>query len=163
MKPMTVGKLAAGIAGTAGAGSMGVLAEALGRFAAARAVPAAMWAVMAALMGATAALGALALLLDFRQKKLEIQSAAELEKGRRAMYRPLPERSAADPAPSSDRVNALCVFRFVERMLLTALSGSARTAVTDDGGGVDEAPKSHRAARTPTSFGLIPCRCRSGS
>src|SRR4029077_16791013 len=32
------------------------------------------------------------------------------------------------------------VFRFVERMLLAALSGSARTAVTDGGGGVDEAP-----------------------
>ena len=52
---MRAGKLPAGIAGTAGAGSMGVLAEAVARFAAARAVPVAMWAVMAALMAVTAA------------------------------------------------------------------------------------------------------------
>ena len=94
---MTVGKLAAGIAGTAGAGSMGVLAEALARVAAARAVPAVMWAVMAGLMAMTAAVAALALLLDFRQKKLEIESAAELEKARQEMYRAVLEKSAAEP------------------------------------------------------------------
>jgi hypothetical protein len=39
-------------------------------------------------------------------------------------------------------------------MLLAGLSGSVPTVVTDGGGGVDEAPKSDRAARTPASFGL---------
>jgi hypothetical protein len=39
-------------------------------------------------------------------------------------------------------------------MLLAGLSGSVPTVVTDIGGGVDEAPKSDRAARTPASFGL---------
>jgi hypothetical protein len=67
------------------------------------------------------------------------------------------------PAPSSEGVSALCVSRFVERMLLAGLSGSVPAAVTDGGGGVDQAPKSHRAPRMPTSFGLIPCQCRSGS
>jgi hypothetical protein len=38
-------------------------------------------------------------------------------------------------------VSTLGVSRFVERMLLAGLSGSAPTAVTDGGGGVDEAPK----------------------
>ena len=42
------------------------------------------------------------------------------------------------------------------------LSGSTPTAVTDGGGGVDEAPKSRRSARTPDSCGLISCWCRSG-
>jgi hypothetical protein len=102
MKPMTVGKLAAGIAGTASAGSMGVLAEALARLAAARAAPAAMWAVMAGLMGVTAAVAALALLLDFRQKKLEIQSVAELEKARQETYRAVLEKSAAEPGNAAN-------------------------------------------------------------
>jgi hypothetical protein len=101
MKPMTVGKLAAGIAGTAGAGSMGVLAEVLSRFAAARAVPPAMWAVLAGLVGATAVVAALALLLDYQRQKLEIQSSAELAKTRQAIYRPLLEKSAADPASAA--------------------------------------------------------------
>jgi hypothetical protein len=66
------------------------------------------------------------------------------------------------PAPRSERVSTLCGSRLVERMLLAGLSGSTPTAVTDGGGGVDEAPKSRRSARTPDSCGLISCWCRSG-
>jgi hypothetical protein len=57
--------------------------------------------------------------------------------------------------PRSEGESALCVSRFVERMLLAGLSGQRPTVVTDGGGGVDEAPKSDRTARTPASFGLF--------
>jgi hypothetical protein len=98
MKPMTVGKLAAGIAGTTGAGSIGVLAGALARVATAHAVSVAMWVVMAAVIAVPAAVASLALILAYRQKKLEIESAAQLEKARQEMYRELLEKSVADPA-----------------------------------------------------------------
>lgn len=94
---MTAGKLAAGIAGTADAGSMGVLAEALSRITTAHAVPAGMWAVMAVLIAMTAAVATLGLILDYRQRKLELESAAELEKARQEMYRVVLEKSACEP------------------------------------------------------------------
>lgn len=95
MKLMTAGKVAAG---TAGAGSMGVLTEALARVIAARAVPAGMWAVMGALIAAGAAVASLGLILDYRQKKLETESRAELQKARQEMYRVVLEKSADEPA-----------------------------------------------------------------
>jgi hypothetical protein len=98
MKPITAGKLAAGIAGTTGAGSIGVLAGALARIATAHAVPVAVWVVMVAVIAVPAAVASLALILAYRQKKLEIESAAQLEKARQEMYRVLLEKSVADPA-----------------------------------------------------------------
>jgi hypothetical protein len=98
MKPMTVSKLAAGIAGTTGAGGIGVLTGASARIATAHAGPAAMSAVMAAVIALPAVVASLALILAYRQKKLEIESAARLEKTRQEMYRVLLEKSAADPA-----------------------------------------------------------------
>jgi hypothetical protein len=97
MKLMTVGKVAGAIAGTTGAGSMAVLAGALVRITAMRAVPTAMWALMAGLITVTAAVTSLALVLDYRKKKLEIESAAEMEKARQEMYRVVLEKSAGEP------------------------------------------------------------------
>jgi hypothetical protein len=97
MQMMTPGRLAAGIAGTTGAGSMGVLAGALVRIAAAHAVPAGMWVVMAVLIAVTAGVASLGLILDYRQKKLETESAAALQQGRQEMYRVVVEKSAGDP------------------------------------------------------------------
>jgi hypothetical protein len=54
-------------------------------------------------------------------------------------------RGRASCPPQVRGVSTLGVSRFVERMLLAGLSGSAPTAVTDGGGGVDEAPKPLRA------------------
>jgi len=96
---MTVGKLAAGIAaGTTGAGSMGVLADILVRIAAAHAVPAAMWAAIISLIMAPTVVATLALILDYRLKKIKIESDAELLKTRQAMYRVLVEKAAGEPA-----------------------------------------------------------------
>lgn len=55
---MIVGRLAAGIAGTTGAGGMGVLVQALMRITAAHPVPAAMWLAIAGLFVVTAVVGA---------------------------------------------------------------------------------------------------------
>jgi hypothetical protein len=106
------------IAGATGAGSMGTLAGALIRITAAHAVPAAMWAVMEALIVVPAAVASLALILGYRQKKLEIESAAELEKARQEMYWVLLEKSAAAAAGSAsyqELVYADAVHLSVER------------------------------------------------
>lgn len=44
----------------------------------------------------------LGLVLDYRQKKLEIESAAGLEKNRQDMYRAVLEKSAGDPGRAAD-------------------------------------------------------------
>jgi hypothetical protein len=102
MQPMTAGKLAAGMAGTTGVGSMGVLIEALARITTSRPAPACMWVVMAVLITVTAAVAGLGLILDYRQKKLEIETAAGLEKNRQDMYRAILEKSAGDPARAAN-------------------------------------------------------------
>ena len=99
---MTAVKLAAGVAGTAGIGSTGVLAKALVRIAMSHAVPVAMWWVMTLLIAVPAAVASLALILGYRQKKVEIESAADLEKTRQGMYRVLLEKSAGEPASSAN-------------------------------------------------------------
>ena len=55
---MTAGKLAAGISGVTGAGSVGILGESLARITAEHAVPASMSAVMTGLLVVTALAGA---------------------------------------------------------------------------------------------------------
>jgi len=102
MKPITAGQLAAGAAGTAGIGSTGVLAEALVRIAMSHAVPAAMWWMMTGLIAVPAAVASLALILDDRQKKRELEVAAELDKTRQGMYRVLLEKAAGEPASSEN-------------------------------------------------------------
>ncbi len=61
-----------------------------------------MWVMMTALIAVPAAVASLALILSYRQRKLEIQSAAELEKTRQEMYRVLSEKSAAESASSAN-------------------------------------------------------------
>jgi len=57
-----------------------------------------MWVVMAVLAAVTAGVASLGLILNYWQKKLEIESAAELEKNRQEMYRSVLEKSAGEPA-----------------------------------------------------------------
>jgi len=116
MKPMTGGELAARIAGTTGAGGMGVLAGAQIRITAVQAVPAAMWVVaMAALIAVPAAVAALGLVLDYWQMKLEMGSVAELEKARQDMYRTVLEKTAAKPARCRELIIADALHLAVER------------------------------------------------
>jgi hypothetical protein len=102
VKPITAGKLAAGVAGTAGAGSMGALVEALIRITALHTVSAAAWVMMATLIVVPALMASLALIMGYRLRKLEIESGAGLAKARQEMYRVLLEKSAASAASSAD-------------------------------------------------------------
>lgn len=98
MGPMTPKKLGTRTAAAAGIGSLGVLVEALARISAAHPVPAGIWAVMIGLVVVTATVSGLALILDYRVKKLEIELAAALRRSRQEMYRAVLEQAAGDPA-----------------------------------------------------------------
>jgi hypothetical protein len=118
VKLITAGKLAAGVAGTAGAGSMGALVETLVRITALHAVSTVTWVVMAALIAVPALVASLALIVGYRLQKLEVESAAELEKARQEMYRVLLEKSAAAAASSGDHrelINVDTVHLLAER------------------------------------------------
>jgi hypothetical protein len=119
MEPMTAGKLAAGVAGTAGAGSIGLLTEALVRITAPHAAPTVIWmTVIMVSIAVPAAVASLALILSYWQKKLEMQSAVELEKARQEMYRVLLEKSAGEPTYSANYqqlINADALHLSVER------------------------------------------------
>jgi hypothetical protein len=98
---MTAGKVAAGIAGATGTGTLGVTVAAMGRMAWARALPAGMWAVLAALVVTAAMLG---VVLDYWRDRLELkaraedaQARAEQGKVRLELYRLLVEKSADGP------------------------------------------------------------------
>jgi hypothetical protein len=100
----TLGKVAAGIATTAGTGGLGVTAFAVFRITSAHAVPGGAWAVLAALGVATAFVSSLRLVLDYRLRKLdsearskEMQSAADLQKTRLEIHRTVLEKAAGEP------------------------------------------------------------------
>jgi hypothetical protein len=102
---VTTGRIAAAIAGVTGTGGLGVTTAALVRVTSAHAVPAGLWAALAVLTGAAAAVAALGLLLDYRRGRLEIAARAEdaraqadREKGRLEMYQALVEKAACEPA-----------------------------------------------------------------
>jgi hypothetical protein len=102
VKLLTAGKLAAGVAGTAGAGSIGALVEVLVRITALHAVPAAAWVMLAALIVVSAFVASLALIMGYRLMKLEVESAVDMEKARQEMYRALLEKSSVLAASSAD-------------------------------------------------------------
>lgn len=108
MQSITGGKFLAGVAGTTGTGSLGVLAAALFRVTAARDVPAGMWAALTVLIGVTGAVTVLALILEYKRKKLEIQSrdqevasAADLKKRRLEGYLAVLEKSVGEPGSAA--------------------------------------------------------------
>jgi hypothetical protein len=99
----TLGKIAAGIAGTTGTGSLGISALAVFRMSSAHAVPSGMWATLVALSAATVLVSSLGLILEYLLKKLEVearnreaQAAAELKKTRLEMYRTVLEKAAGE-------------------------------------------------------------------
>jgi hypothetical protein len=105
----TAGKIAAGIAGMTGTGSLGITAAALTRVASAHTVPAGIWVALASLWAATVTVAGLGLVLDYRRARLEIaarsreaQSRAELQGTRLAMYQVLVEKSAGEPGSAMD-------------------------------------------------------------
>jgi len=107
--PLTTRKIAAGIAGVTGTGSLGVTAAALVRTANAHAVPGGIWVLLVALSAATVIVAGLGLVLDYRRDRLEIairdqeaRSRAELQDARLAMYQTLIEKSAGEPGSAAN-------------------------------------------------------------
>ena len=108
MQSITGGKFLAGIAGTTGTGSLGVLATALFRVSAVRDVPTGMWIALTVLISVTGTVTVLALVLEYKRKKLEIQSrgqeaasAADLKKRRLDGYLTVLEKSAGEPGSAA--------------------------------------------------------------
>jgi hypothetical protein len=105
----TASKLVAQLAGTTG--GLGVLIVALLRVTAMRSVPGEMWVALTVLITTTAVVTALALILEYKRKKLEIVAAihakeldADLEKTRLNGYIKLQQKAAAD----ADHAEAYC-------------------------------------------------------
>ncbi|MGH3223047.1 MAG: hypothetical protein ACRDPY_30890 [Streptosporangiaceae bacterium] len=101
MSLTAAGKIAAGTAGLTGTGSLGFITAALERMAAGRTIPAGLWVLLGVLVAVTAGVAGLSLVLDYRQKKLETESAAELAKARQEMYRTVLEKSAGEPGSAA--------------------------------------------------------------
>jgi hypothetical protein len=98
---ITPGKIAAGITGMIGTGSLGITVTGITRIASAHAAPTEIWAALAWLSTTTAAVAGLGMVLDHARAKLEIEARAgavrlraDLEKARLAVYRALVEKSA---------------------------------------------------------------------
>jgi putative protein kinase ArgK-like GTPase of G3E family len=102
VKLITAGKLAVGVTGTAGAGSMGALVEVLVHIATLHAVSTATWVMVAILAAMPVLVACLGLVVGYRLRRLEVESAADLEKARQEMYRALLEESAATAISSAD-------------------------------------------------------------
>jgi hypothetical protein len=118
------GKVAAGIAGVTGTGTLGLTVATFTQVAGAHAVvPAGIWLVLALAVGAVMMAG-LSLILNYRQKKLEIESGADLQKTRQEMYRILLEKSAGEPE-SAASYQALIL---ADALHLTAEQNSVRPA-----------------------------------
>lgn len=105
MSSTSLGKFAVGIAGTTGTSGLGVTGFAVLRMTSVHAVPGGgVWAALATLGAATALVGPLGLILEYRLRKLDLeergkeaQSAADLQKARLEMHRVVLEKAAGEP------------------------------------------------------------------
>jgi hypothetical protein len=72
------------------------------RMASAHAVPGGVWATAVALAVVTALTGCLGLVLEYRIRKLELQSSTDLRKARLDMHRTLLEKAAGEPGSAQN-------------------------------------------------------------
>ena len=149
MPSTTVRKVATGIAGVTGTGSLGITVTALTRIASAHTAPTGIWIMSAALAAATVLLVSSGLVLDYRRARLEIavwaeqaRSKAELEKIRLEMYRVLVEKSAGEPASAASYRNLILADALHLAVEQNGVQPADRThgqlyAPRDDGGDVE--------------------------
>jgi len=104
----TIGKIAAGIAGTTGTSSLGVSAFAVFRMTPGRVVPGGIWAALVVLSAATAVVSCLWLVLEYMLKKLEVevrnkeaQLNQELKRTRLEIHRAVMEKAAGGPGSAA--------------------------------------------------------------
>lgn len=108
MKSVTTGKLAAGIVGLAGAGSLGVTTTGVARIAIVHAASTKIWVVLALLPVTAAVVAGLSLVLDYESAKFALQMQvgveclrADLERARLDAYLDLIEKSAGAAGTAS--------------------------------------------------------------
>ena len=108
VQSITAGRILAGAVGTTGTGSLGILVTALFRVTGVCNVPAGMWVALTVLIAMTGTITILAIVLEYRRRKLEIQSrhweaaaAADLKKTRMASYLSVLEKSAGEPGSAA--------------------------------------------------------------
>lgn len=104
----TLGKIATGIAGTTGTGSLGVSIFAVFRMTSAHGVPGGVWAALVALAAATAVVSSLGLVLEYNLKKLEVEAQSkkaerdqELKKARLEIHKTVLEKAAREPGSAA--------------------------------------------------------------
>jgi hypothetical protein len=105
----TLGKIAAGIAGTTGTSSLGISAFAVFRMTSAHVVSSGVWVALVALGAATVVVSSLGLVLEYLLKKLEVEVRnkeaerdQELKRARQEMYRTVLEKSAGEPSSAGN-------------------------------------------------------------
>ena len=97
---------------------MSALVEVLVHIAALHAVPTATWVMIAALIAMPVLVACLGLVVGYRLRKLEVESATDLEKARQEMYRALLVESATAAISSADHrelINADTMHLLAER------------------------------------------------
>lgn len=109
MPSTTLGKIATGIAGTTGTGSLGVSAFAVFRITSAHSVPSGVWVALVALGAATAVVSSLGLVLEYMLKKLEVEAQnkeaeldQELKRVRLEMHKTVLEKAAGEPGSAAN-------------------------------------------------------------
>ena len=142
---MSSTKIAAGIAGTTGTGSLGVSVFAMSRVTSAHGVPGGVWAALVALGAATAIVSSLALVLGYKLKKLEVEAQnkkaeldQELKKARLEIHKTILENAAVKPGSAanySELIIADALYIAVEQNGAqpadpTHIGGNRTTAVT---------------------------------
>jgi hypothetical protein len=95
---VSAGNVTAAIAGTTGTSGLGTIGLAVARLYSGHPVPDGLWAVSASLALATALIGCLHMLLDYRLKKF----ATELQKERLAAHRTMLEKAACEPGSAEN-------------------------------------------------------------
>jgi hypothetical protein len=104
----TLGKIATGIAGTTGTGSLGISVFAVSRMTSAHGVPGGVWAALVALAAATAVISSLGLVLEYNLKKLEVEAQnkkaeldQELKRTRLEIHKTILEKAAGKPGSAT--------------------------------------------------------------
>ena len=98
MSSTSLSKITVGVAGTAGTGSLGFSGFALARVVEAHGVSGGVWAAAAVLALVSLLTGTLGMVLGYRIRRFELESAQKLQMARLDMHRTVLEKAAGEPA-----------------------------------------------------------------
>jgi hypothetical protein len=145
----TLGKIAAGIAGTTGTSSLGISAFAVFRMTSAHVVPGGVWVALVALGAATVVVSSLGLVLEYMLKKLEVETRdkeaerdQELKRTRLEMHKTVLEKAAGEPGSAAS---------YRELIIADAL----HLAVEQNGAQPADLTHGHLYGRRPPGLGAL--------